>query len=540
MSASRREILALCSRCLLTLPFGTLAACRGSSPRSQPPPKNTGSLPAVASPRLPPPLAIPANAPLWIHLQNPLQTLAWLPGASRNNRLDLRAVLHKLMSETNAQRLAAAVDPQGLWQWMILDSRTEVLRFAIHENRLAAVQQLLSTFNPVGSFGARQLPPPDLDPSRGTPQNPGYLAWTGPHERELILAPHERALVTALYFPKASGATDLQIDAETLPSARKAQLASQSRALSLPDPLHADIKKVEATGDDRILRSKVEFRPAKANPLSSLPVAAGALTDLLDLPDFVWGISTRYTDARKDLRHLFRQVERQVDSLPFFVQGAAQNLRRQFQRSLQHWNARVLVGLDAGQHLRAAFGVDQWQQSENDALTFLRELSANLQLIRNFSNKVPSLRLRKNAAQFQGHRLHTLSLGRSGLRLPAGIHSLFASDRRLHLAFCWSPQHSALLLQAGPQALTQLQRWLGALSQQRPSLPPADRSQPDWVALRSALDTTTLESLARQGASASLETLLRLNHAGAQAERFVTIQQEQAHRLNIQAHRPQL
>ena len=528
----RRKFLCGIATTVLVTPLALSCGCahRKSSPKPTRAPKKV----KTAEGRkvvLPPPLAIPSDPILSIYLHHPESVesqMTWLQGLVPSVGALLEHALGSYLHHEHARHLANAVDPQKPWQCMIIDRNTEIWRLPVTAGRLPALRQYAQRLPAAGDFDARQLPAKQSASRAHAPRNPrtraiapaqstakGWLIWLGPNQDELIIAPNQRALVTALHLPVPAEPIELRVRPEQLPPVRQLDI-----------PYRVD--RVHATGSIEQLTGNIALMPGQSDPLAQFPIAPTPLSELLRSDDFVWGISSRWTDAGREVQKILSQVHRQVAALPFLIRGNGQALESKLIRTLKHWDHRTAAGLDAQQHGRLAFGLDNAPASEKDTIALIRGAVENISMIRNFTRDVPSLSFKRNHSNQNGQSIHEVIIGDARRHIPREFHRWIGSDQKLRIALSWNTAQSSLMACVGHKPVTQMKQWIAgnASSNRQNNFAHLD-PRTTLLAARSAVDPRiVVRQLQQHGPSFPVLEWLSMTHGGPHSNYIMGLERQ--------------
>lgn len=407
---------------------------------------------------LPDPLPLPddPSAATWIaQPQRALDMLApYSPVA-----LDLGQLAQMAMGEvTEAQlaaEIAAAIDTGAPFANVVLDGGEEVIRLSIDPAAVESVTRALAKLPAEGEFGAVRLPPPGLAtdddrPARaGSSEGGDWLAWIDQDDGgTLVLANSLAGLVTARGLEQAYG--ERPVFFTVVPG-------------DLPLPAEAvdqiPFARVEGVGDLQqltIVAQAIEGR----DPLAEVPIAPGTLGGLLDAPGITAGVSGRYADHKAAVNSIIKQVNAQVSQLPFLIRGVGENLAAKLNATLRSWDGRVLVAVGPSETLRVAYGSQDVSKSRVAVIRLLQAIVDNVSVARNFTSEVPRLSFRRRVAKGDGNEIDLFLLHDARRFAPPELRPLIDSEGRLQIAMGWSHRVGGGMFVIGPNADTELARWL--------------------------------------------------------------------------------
>ncbi len=443
---------------LLTLSLALVGGCKQSSSKHADSPegkagrkdKDKGKEQAKQI-VLPEPLELPADPPLATWLVHPNQVVARIQPYSPF-QLDVRMVTKMLLANVTRSDLATlvsdAIDLERPFANVVLPGGQEIVRVEPMAGKRDALVQALAGLPAAGEFGAVALPPPDGAPA----SKQAWLAWLDPQDGTLVLATSDRALVSGRGMPAAYGreAVFFTVDA-----------AAMQGAAALPVEL--PFGRVEARGNLDALHVEAELvGDAQADPLAELPISQGTLGGLLAAPELSIGASSRYAEYDSTVKDIIRQVNGQVDQLPFLVRGIGEDLAKKLNTVLRSWDGRVLAAIGPVGHVRIAYGSDDPDKAKVAMIRLLQAVVDNLKFFRNFSSDVPNIALKRDVAQGDGVGVDLLVVHDAAGLVPTELRTLVDPKGKLNVAMAWSPRAGGGVMVIGPQASEQLASWLDA------------------------------------------------------------------------------
>ena len=304
-----------------------------------------------------------------------------------------------------------------------------------------------------------------------------YLAWLDPQDTHLTIARTVRGLVTGPKLRQTYGTSELAfiVAASGIPS-------------------EVPLAGLRARGELDDLGVVAKFRPG-TDLFAQNELRPGSLTGLLADPATVAGVSTRWAGSDAFVRDTISQIRSQVSQQSFLIKGVLQDLATKFYAVLRSWDGRVLGGLSGPGHVRLAFGSADVEGSQRATLRFVGQAVSNVQLLRNFTNDVPNVKLRKNVGKVGGSAIHRITLSGVRRHVPPEFRPLLDEKNRLRLAMSWSSRAGAGLVVVGPNAVDELEDWLKA-SERAPAGKDTAR---DVVALAFAVPPEQIVALAGTG-----------------------------------------
>ena len=426
----------------LGLSLGLSSGCRRATSPDGKSPKQKDAVAEQAEIVLPDPL--PIDNPLAVSwIAKPGRAIAMLEPYSPNP-INVRGLaqmgLQRITEASVAEAIAAAIHLERPFANAILEDE-EIYRFALLDEQRAALAERFAGLESVGDFGAVRLPP---DPNAGSEAR-AWLAWIDEQEGGVLtIANTERGLATARSIAASYGEQPVFFSLEL------------SR---LPVPAEVPVARVEGVGTLDELRVEVQMKPGQ-DPLANFPIAAGALTGLLDGEDIVAGLSTRYSEYDVQVRELSAQINAQVRELPFLVRPIGEELAASFNTLARTWDGRTLVALGPSNHLRVAYGAKDVEKSRVAMIHLLQKVLENASLARNFTDAVPKMNLRRRVAKGDGQDIELLVLHRAANFVPPEGRALLDEEGKLNLAMAWSERAGGGTFMIGPDAANELARWL--------------------------------------------------------------------------------
>lgn len=400
---------------------------------------------APAGVELPDPLALPASPETLLHVQNPAQSAAylaaWAPGQSDPNAW-LGMELAAFIDPPVADQIAASIDPRGPWDAVEFGDAA-VFHLPVVAAALPGLNERLGSFEAAGSFGAVALP--SRDAAR-------VLAWAretadGPR---LTLARSEAGLVAGVQLASTYGRAPLVAAADV------------DRLRLAVDPAQVPVTRVSAEGTIENLKVRLELREGE-DPFAELELGEGAMSSLLRDPATLAAASSRYTGYKKAVGRTISEIQGQIDDLPFLLKGWATDLASRFNAILRSWDGRLMAGVADG-HVRFAYGSDDPKKSGVAVLHFLRGALDGLSLVRNFSNDVPDIRLKKNVARSGNIEVHRLDV-RGAKRMARELEPLLDASGVLHVAMAFDARFAGGVVVVGPDAAAQAVKWIEGTQQ---------------------------------------------------------------------------
>lgn len=445
---------------------------------------------------LPEPLELPADPPLATWLSQPSSVLARVQPYSPV-ALDVRALTQTLLANVTRSELATqlsdSIDLDRPFANVVLGQGEEVVRFTPMKGKRDALAQALAGLPPAGEFGAVALPASERGPSERA-----WLAWLDPQDGTLVLATSERGLVSGRGLPGAYGSEPVffTIDAA----------AMQANATL---PVELPLGRVWGRGNLDALHVEAELAgDSQADPLAELPITQGTLGGLLAGPNLALGASSRYSEHEGTVKDIIREVNGQVDQLPFLVRGIGEDLAKKLNTVLRSWDGRVLGAIGPVGHVRVAYGSDDPDKAKVAMIRLLQAVVDNLKFFRNFSSSVPNLSLKRDVASGDGSTIDLLVVHDAKGMVPPELAALVDAKGKLNVAMAWSARAGGGVMVVGPRASDELARWLDE-TKAAPS--GADTAQ-ELLAAMVGADPQSVRSLAQQ-AEPQLDAVLGLEPA---------------------------
>jgi hypothetical protein len=468
-------------RLVRTLPLFALAlllgsACKQSSTHDGKRPEAKAEARARKL-KLPEPLPLPADPPLATWLDRPAPVLArvqpYMPAP-----LDVRAIVGQLLAGVTradlAEQFAAAINLDAPFCNVVLDEGQEIVRISPTKRDVEVLTKLLAELEPVGEFGAVALPPSATGSS-----DRAWLAWLDPRDGTLMLATSERGLVSGPAMQDAYGATPVffTFDPTRMPAL----------AVDLP------IGRVQASGNLDALHVEVALTDA-GDPLAELPIANGTLGGMLGGSNLALGASTRYSDHERTVKDLIREVDGQVDQLPFLVRSIGEDMAKKLNTVLRSWDGRVLGAIGPVGHVRIAYGSEDPEKAEVAMIRLLQSAVDNIKFARNFISEVPRVTLRRGVGKGDGEDIDLLIVHDASRLIPSELRALVDGEGKLNIAMAWSNRVGGGVVIAGPRAAEELGRWL---DETKGAASGADTRQ-QFAAALFAADPESVRTLAQQ------------------------------------------
>lgn len=442
---------------LLTLSLVLVGGCKQSSSKDADSPegkqggrKNKGDEQAKKI-VLPEPLELPADPPLATWLTQPNAVVARIQPYSPI-QLDVRMVMKMLLANVTRSDLATlvadSIDLERPFANVVLPGGQEIVRVEPMAGKRDALVQALASLPKAGEFGAVALPPPDGAPAG----KQTWLAWLDPQDGTLVLSTSDRGLASGRGMAAAYGKEPVFFTVDA---------AAMQGAAALPVEL--PFGRVWARGNLDELHVEAELAgDAQADPLSELPIAQGTLGGLLAAPKLTLGASSRYSEHEQSVKDIIRQVNSQVDQLPFLVRGIGEDLAKKLNTVLRSWDGRVLAAIGPVGHVRIAYGSEDPDKAKVAMIRLLQAIVDNLKFFRNFSSDVPNIALKRDVAQGDGTSVDLLVVHDAGGLVPSELRSLLDAKGKLNVAMAWSPRAGGGVMMVGPQASDELAAWLDA------------------------------------------------------------------------------
>lgn len=429
---------------LIALSLVLGSACKQSSTHEGKRPDGKHEV-AAREIQLPEPLPLPADPQLATWLARPALVVArvqpYVP-----NTLDVRAVAGQLLTGITrpelAQQFAAAINLDAPFCNVVLDDGEEIVRLIPVKREREALTKQLATLAPVGEFGAVALPPSEAGPSTRP-----WLAWLDPQDGTLVLANSERGLVTGRQLPEAYGAKPVFFTFDPT------RMDNSAMPIDLP------IGRVHASGNLDELHVDVALAE-QGDPLAELPIIAGTLGGLLDGSNLALGASSRYSQHEATVKDIIREVNGQVDQLPFLVRGVGEDMAKKLNTVLRSWDGRVLGAIGPAGHVRIAYGSSDPENAKVAMIRLLQATVDNIKFARNFISEVPRVTLRRGVGKGDGQDIDVVVLHDAASVVPSELRALVDGEGKLNVAMAWSARAGGGVIIAGPRAAEELGRWL--------------------------------------------------------------------------------
>lgn len=466
-------------RLVRTLPLFALSLLLGSACKQ--PRTHDGKQPDVESKvaarkvKLPEPLPLPADPPLATWLTRPAPVIArvqpYLP-----DPLDVRGVVGQLLGGVTrpdlAEAFAAAINLDAPFCNVVLDDGEEIVRLVPTKRDSESLAKLLAELEPVGEFGAVALPP-------GTgPADRTWLAWLDPQDGTLMLATSERGLVSGRDMPKAYGAKPVFF---TFDPSR------------MPMSVELPVGRVQGSGDLDALHVEIALAE-QGDPLAELPIANGTLGGLLAGSNLALGASSRYSDHERTVKDIIREVDGQVDQLPFLVRSIGEDMAKKLNTVLRSWDGRALAAIGPAGHVRIAYGSEDPEKAKVAMIRLLQSAVDNIKFARNFISEVPRVTLRRGVGKGGGKDIDLLVLHDATRLIPSELRALVDGEGKLNIAMAWSERAGGGVVVAGPRAAEELGRWLDDTKE----APSGAETRQELVAAMVAADPESVRTLAQQ------------------------------------------
>lgn len=441
---------------LLTLSLVLVGGCKQSSSKDADSPegkaggrKDKGEKQAKKV-VLPEPLELPADPPLATWLLHPNAVVDRIAPYSPV-QIDVRMVTKMLLANVTRSDLATlvsdAIDLERPFANVVLPGGEEIVRVVPMPAKRDGLVQALAQLPKAGEFGAVALPPPDGAPAG----KQTWLAWLDAQDGTLVLATSERGLVTGRAMPAAYGKEQVFFTVDA---------AAMQSAAALPVEL--PVGRVSARGNLDELHVEAELADPNSDPLAELPISQGTLGGLLAAPKLSLGASSRYADSEQTVKDIIREVNSQVDQLPFLVRGIGEDLAKKLNTVLRSWDGRVLAAIGPVGHVRIAYGSGDPDKAKVAMIRLLQAVVDNLKFFRNFSSDVPNIALKRDVAQGDGVSVDLLVVHDAGGLVPSELRTLVDAKGKLNIAMAWSPRAGGGVMVIGPQASDELASWLDA------------------------------------------------------------------------------
>lgn len=426
---------------------------------------------------LPEPLPLPASPVAAAHVERPGTALGmadpWVEESLTANAVLMRG-LEQFTTPEAAAWIAPAIDPDETWSSVRLADGEEVAHFPVRPEAAAQLSKQLSGQAKEGKFGAVRLPerPDVVDESSGPWSHKPHLAWLREDLGTLTIATSLRGLATGPYISETYGEAPVYVTVD--------------RSMI---PAVVPLERVTASGTlhELVVTAKV----AADFDASELQIEKGALTGLLAGRGLVAGATTRVADHEAIVKRVIANVDSTVEQQPFLLQGILQDMQRKLNAVLRSWDGRVMVALGPPRHVRAAYGSEDPKRSGVAVLRLLQSVVDNVKLLRNFTDQLPSLSIKKSAGEAAGEPIHLLSVGKARGLMQEELHPLVDDHNRLRVAMAWSRHAGAGMVVVGPQAVATLEGWLEAAAKQ----PAGEQTLEDFGAAVVALDPAQAPAL---------------------------------------------
>jgi hypothetical protein len=468
-------------RSVRTLPLLALSLLLGvgcKQPRSQ-----DGKQPEAESKvskrevKLPEPLPLPADPSIASWVARPAPVIArvqpYLPMT-----IDVRATIGQLLggvtSADLAQKFAAAINLDAPLGQVVLDDGEEIIRLTPTKREQESLTKLLAGLEPVGEFGAVSLPP-----SAAPASERKWLAWLDPRDGTLVLANSERGLVTARELPNAYGSKPVffTFDPTRLPAL----------------PVDLPVGRIQGSGNLDELHLEIELTE-QGDPLAELPLTNGTLGGLLVGSNLAVGASSRYSEHESAVKDIIRQVNAQVDQLPFLIRSIGEDMAKKLNTVLRSWDGRVLAAIGPAGHVRIAYGSADPENARVAMLRLLQTAVDNIKFARNFVNEVPRVTLRRGVGKGDGKDIEMLVVHDAAKLVPPEFRTLIDADGELNIAMAWSERAGGGVVIVGPRAADELGRWLDDTK----GSPSGADTQQELLAAMVAAEPSSVRTLAQQ------------------------------------------
>lgn len=446
--------------------------------------------------RLPEPLPLPAQPVAAAHVEQPGRALGmadpWI-----EESLAAPAVLERGLVQFTTPEAAAwiapAIDPERTWSSVRLGDGEEIAHFPVRPDAVPSLSKSLGELSKEGKFGAVRLPErPHVEAEEGE-QSPWshkpHLAWLREDEGTLTIATSLRGLVTGPRISETYGEAPVFVTVDR----------------SMIPPI-VPLERVTASG--KLEEMTVTAKVGADFDAAQLQIENGALTGLLAGRGMVAGATTRVAEHEEIVKRVISNVNATIEQQPFLLQGILQDMQRRLNAVLRSWDGRVMVGLGPPGHVRLAYGSDDPKRSGVAVLRLLQAVVDNVKLLRNFTNQLPAIRIKKSAGEGAGEPIHLLSIGNAKGMMQPELHALVDDHNRLRIAMAWSRHAGAGMAVVGPQAVTQLEQWLDASAKG----PAGEETVGDFGAAVVALDPKQAPAL--RNAELRPDVLLGLDATG--------------------------
>ena len=479
----------------LTLSVG---GCRQATTRDGKAPTAEGKRGKQAELRLPDPLPLPSEPKAASWIAQPSAALAMVEPYSPVP-LDLRVAAEQafmgLTEPELARELAGALDLSAPFANVVLDDGQEVIRLSLREDARVGVGARLAALDKAGEFGGVSLPPrPSADGKPPRVGMRGWLAWIDEADGgSLVLANSLEGLVTGRTLAGAYGQQPVFFTAD--PG-------------QLPIPVEVPFSRVTGRGDLHAVSIEAQAVDGQ-DPFADAPIRAGTLAGLLDHQHISAGASTRYADHQDVVRDIIVEVNSAVAQLPFLVRGVGEGIAAKLNTALRTWDGRMLVALGPENHVRLAYGAADVEKSRVAAIRLLQSIVDNVSLARNFSSQIPKMTLRRKVSQADGVDVEVFVL-HDASNLSPELRPLVDADRKLNVAMAWSKRGGGGMVVIGPNAATEMARWLDETA----TAPASAVTDGQLLAASFAADPDQLKSLLESGPNAELAQLVGLAASG--------------------------
>ncbi len=465
---------------------------------------------------LPDPLPLPADPQLATWLARPAQVVARVQPYSPVD-LDMRAAANLLLINVTradlAQQFSAAIDTDAPFSNVVLEGGEEIVRLSPMKGHRDSLAKLLATLEPVGEFGAVALPA-----SESAPSTRPWLAWLDPKDQTLVLANSERGLVTGRAMPDAYGGKPVFF---TLDAAR--MQASMELPVELP------VGRVQGSGNLDALHLDIDMLAGQAgDPLAELPISAGTLGGLLAGSNLSLGASSRYSEHESTVKDIIRDVNGQVDQLPFLVRGIGEDLAKKFSTVLRSWDGRVLGAIGPVGHVRIAYGSGDPEKAKVAMIRLLQSVVDNIKFARNFFSEVPRVTLRRGVGSGDGKDIDMLVVHDASNVVPAELRGLIDAEGKLNVAMAWSERAGGGVMIVGPRAADELGQWLDDTK----ASPSGSDTQAQLIAAMMAAHPDSVRMLAQQ-TQPNVDTMLGIEPTSSPRWSLSIDKQEQRYVVDL-------
>ena len=444
-----------------------LAACKHDGAKTTGPGGANVEAPA-RKPGMPRPYKVPAKPELALHVAAPAQLIdvgaAHVPGVP-----DARALVRQTLGRYGdfERALGDYVDLDRSWDAALVSGQL-VAQIPLTDAGVAQVKGLLADKAPAGKFGAVNL---------GTTGPGPKLAWLDEQTKLLTLADDERGLATGADVAAAFASKPVFFTTD----------AAQAQKYGAIVPFQSIA--VSGSGTDAL---DIRIEGVAAEHLARLgDIEAGALTGLVESRHLAAAVTTRYAHADRDVKSIMSRGQRQVDQVPFFVKGNAEDLLRRAGAFLRSWNGSVMVGVGPKQHLYIGLGSDDARKTGLAFNHLMNGVMSNLSLAKTFGVGVPKLRYAKNKSETSGVTISALALEGARKYVPSEYHALLNGDGDLRIAIAFVNRTGAMMIVAGPGCVSAMQNWIEDIK----TATPAADSRGDYLASSVALDANVVRTL---------------------------------------------